>query len=270
MSRFTLALLLLVLLAAPMPALAISSANFYQGDGEIFDDWNLCRTRAQGSDGFFRITPGSEFEPAILAESLGSNVDSAYRMGRSFADRYADPTQRAEKLFAFVQSAVNYLPDTDQFDMPEFAQNADELATLVEAEDRAYGDCEDYAALLTVMCQGAELRSAIVLAADHAAVLIHLPGYDKANYTLSLKGEEGWVWAEATGKNNPLGWTPERYVGAPLAAYETQDQGLPAVPPTDKPTISVPRHTGTTWTSGISPFFIMLLLVWLFTRLKRR
>ncbi|MFW6151273.1 MAG: transglutaminase domain-containing protein, partial [Chloroflexota bacterium] len=176
--------------------------------------------------------------------------------------------QRAEQLFSFVQANVNYISDKDQFDLPEFAQNADEMALMIEREDRAYGDCEDYATLLAVMCQGAGLRSAIVLSVDHAAALIHVPGYSKANRTLSLNGEDGWVWAEATGKNNPLGWTPERYIGAPLAARETEDEGLPRNPPADRPTVTISRNTGTGWTAGISPFLLILLFVWLFTRLR--
>jgi hypothetical protein len=28
----------------------------------------------------------------------------------------------------------------------------------------------------------------------------------------------GWVWAEATGKNNPLGWVPKKLTGVKLAA----------------------------------------------------
>lgn len=269
MSRFALALVLLTLLVtAPVPVLALESARFYGGDGEVFDDWSVCRTRAQGTDGFFRISTGQGFEPIILAESLGENSDAAYRLGKSFAERYPNPTQRAEKLFQFVQARVNYISDKDQFDIPEFAQNADEMALMIERDEKAYGDCEDYAALLAVMCQGAGLRSAVVLSVDHAAALIYVPGYRKANQTLSVDGEDGWVWAEATGKNNPLGWTPERYIGAPLAAYETRDQGLPRDPPTDRPTISISRSTGTGWTAGISPFFLILLFVWLFTRLR--
>ncbi|GAI17730.1 unnamed protein product, partial [marine sediment metagenome] len=39
-------------------------------------------------------------------------------------------------------------------------------------------------------------------------------------------GEPGWVWAEATGKNNPLGWVPKEFINAKLAAYEISAEAI--------------------------------------------
>jgi len=78
------------------------------------------------------------------------------------------------------------------------------------------------------MYKGAGFRSAIVLALGHAATLVYLPEYNKANRILSVDGESGWVWAEATGRNNPLGWMPERFIGAELMAYEVEDETIAA------------------------------------------
>src|SRR4030043_1626050 len=76
----------LVILAVLVPAsiLAIPSAEFYQEGGEIFDDWDICRTNAAGEDGFFQVSAAG-FYPIIVGESLGENADQAYRIGRQFA-----------------------------------------------------------------------------------------------------------------------------------------------------------------------------------------
>jgi len=264
-------LLSLAVLLAIMPAfvLAISSANFYEQGEEIFDDWDVCRTNAAGDDGFFQVSSKTEFHPIILGESLGENADKAYHFGQQFARDYPDIPQRAERIFAFARDKVKYTSDEDQFSFPEFAQNADELAATIEDESIAYGDCEDYAVLLAVMCKGAGLRSAIVLAPDHAATLVYLPEYDKANQTLSVDGEPGWVWAEATGGNNPLGWMPERFIGKNLGVYEVKDEAIAEVEPPDKTPITVTKESGG---SGIhiSPFFGVIGLMWLLSLFRRR
>jgi len=252
----------------PATALAVSSTNFYKESGEIFDDWNVCRTDAAGEDGFFQVSE-TKFCPIIVGESLGENTDKAYQIGQKFARDYPDTQQRAEKIFIFTRGKVKYIPDEDQFGFPEFAQNADELATTIEDESSAYGDCEDYAILLAVMYKGAGLRSAIVLAPNHAATLVYLPGYKKANRTLSLDGESGWVWAEATGGNNPLGWMPERFMGETLKVYEVKNEAIAEVKPPDKPHTTVTKSGGSTGIH-ISPFFGVIGMMWLLSLFRRR
>mgnify|MGYP001067478605 CR=1 FL=1 len=260
----------ILLAIVPASALAVSSTNFYRQGGEIFDDWDICRTNAEGEAGFFQVRSHTEFCPIILAESLGENADRAYQIGQQFARDYPDIHQRAEKIFAFARDTVRYTSDADQFGFAEFAQNADEVAATIEDEGLAYGDCEDYAALLAVMCKGAGLRSAIVLTADHAAALVYLPEYSKANRMLSVDDETGWVWAEATGGNNPLGWMPERYIGAELAAYEVEDEAVAAVEPPNKPSTVVTKGGGGSAGIHISPFFSVLGMMWLLSLFRRR
>ena len=263
---FSLVILLVIL---PASTLAIPSTNFYQQDGEIFDDWDLCRTRAMGEDGFFQVYPETEFCPIILGESLGENADKAYQIGEQFAQDYPDIHQRAEKIFVFARDRVRYTSDADQFGFQEFAQNADELATTIGDEGFAYGDCEDYAILLAVMYKGAGFRSSIVLAPDHAAALVYLPKYKKANQSLSINDESGWVWAEATGGNNPLGWMPERYMGVRLVAYEVEDESITQVEPSGKAhAIITSGGAGTGF--HISPFFSVLAMMWLLSLFRRR
>ena len=262
---FSAAILLVIM---PASTLAISSTNFYKEGGEIFDDWDICRTDAGGEDGFFQVST-TGFCPIILGESLGGNANRAYQIGQKFSQDYPDIHQRAERIFVFARDKVKYTSDKDQFGFPEFAENADELATTIEDEGFAYGDCEDYAILLAAMYKGAGFRSAIVLAPDHAAALVYLPEYKKANRTLSINGEPGWVWAEATGGNNPLGWMPERFMGAKLEVYEVENEAITEVEPPDKPSTTVTKSGGSTGIH-ISPFFSVIAMMWLFSLFRRR
>ena len=268
--HFRAVVLTLAILAVLMPIsiLAIPSAKFYQEGGEIFDDWDICRTDAAGEDGFFQVS-ATGFYPIIVGESLGTNADQAYRIGQRFARDYPDMNQRAEEIFYFARDRVRYTSDESQFSFAEFAQNADEMAATIENNGVAHGDCEDYAVLLAVMYKGAGFRSAIVLAPEHAAALVYLPEYREANQSLSVDGEAGWIWAEASGGNNPLGWMPEEFLGTELEVYEVEDEAVTKGEPPDKPVITITPDGGS---SGIhiSPFFIVIVLLLLISLLRRR
>jgi hypothetical protein len=268
--HLTAILLTLTVLAVLTPAsiLAIPSAKFYQEGGEVFDDWGICRTNAAGEDGFFRASAAG-FYPIIAGESLGEDADQAYRIGQQFAIDYPDIDQRAEEVFAFARDKVRYTSDQSQFGFEEFAQNADEMAVTIEDKGVAHGDCEDYAVLLAVMYKGAGFRSAIVLAPEHAAALVYLPGYREANRSLSVDGEDGWIWAEATGGNNPLGWMPEEFLGTELQVYEVDDKATTKGEPPDKPSTVVTPNGGSN-AIHISPFFIVVVLLLLISLFRRR
>jgi hypothetical protein len=214
--------LIVVLLAAVATAgyaSAFPSEGFYERGGDIFDDWEICRTRAFGEDGFYQITEIG-FRPVIAFQSLGEKADLAYSLGEHIAAKYPDPLRRAEAVFHFVRDGVEYTPDIEQTGNGEFAQNADELAIAIIKDGIGYGDCEDMAVLLAVMYKAAGFRSAIAIVGEHTAVLVYLPEYNKATAVFELEGEPGWVWAEATGRNNPLGWVPKQYRNVEIATYE--------------------------------------------------
>jgi len=218
--------LIVVLLAAVATAgyaSAFPSEGLYERGGDIFDDWEICRTRSFGEDGFYQITEiGTEigFRPVIAFQSLGEEADLAYSLGEHIANEHPDPLQRAEAVFRFVRDGVEYTPDIEQTGNEEFAQNADELAIAIVEDGIGYADCEDMAVLLAVMYKAAGFRSAIALVPEHTAVLVYLPEYNKATAFFELEGEPGWVWAEATGRNNPLGWAPKQYLNVKIATYE--------------------------------------------------
>ena len=264
-----LVLILVAGLATTGYALATPSSGFHEKDGDVFDDWEISRTRAFGEDGFYQITE-TTFRPAIAFESLGGNTALAYSLGEQIAAKYPDQTQRAEAIFSFVRDRVNYTSDIDQFDHEEFAQNADEMAMVIEQDGIGYGDCEDSAVLLAVMYKGAGYRSAIVVGEGHTAALVYLPDYKKASALFELEGETGWVWAEATGRNNPLGWVPKEFINVEMAAYEITAEAVGHVKPTTTPKSAVTRTGGGGGGFLPFPFFGVIGLLWLLSLFRRR
>jgi transglutaminase-like putative cysteine protease len=253
-------------------AWASPSQSFSEKSGDVFDDWEICRTRAFGTDGFYQLTE-TTFRPVIAFESLGENAAIAYRLGEQFADEYTDSNQRAEAIFSFVRDRVRYTTDIDQFGHEEFAQNADEMAAIIEGGGAGYGDCEDSAVLLAVMYKGAGYRSAIVIGEEHTACLVYLPDYTQAPVFFELNGEPGWVWAEATGKNNPLGWTSKEYLDVKLAAYEITKEGVVASEPTAPPLVAVSEGSSGGGGGGFTtpfPFFGIIFFLWFIPSLFRR
>ena len=276
MNRVKILLSLILVLVAGLTATgyvsATSSAGFDERNGEVFDDWGICRTRAFDEDGFYQISE-TTFRPVIVFESLGENAALAYSLGEQIADKYPDQLQRAEAIFHFVRDRVIYTPDIDQLwdgtKYEEFAQNADELATAIGQNGSGLGDCEDSAVLMAVMYKGAGYRSAIMVGSGHTAALVYLPDYKKAPAVFKLEGEPGWVWAEATGKKNPLGWVPKQFKNVELAAYEISEEAIAPAKPTTAPAVAVTRTGGGT-SSQPFPFISIIGLLWFMSLLRRR
>ena len=197
-----LSLIVVAGLATAGYAWASPSENFNEINGDVFDDWEICRTRAFGGDGFYQVSKTS-FRPVIAFESLGENAATAYRLGEQFADEYPDRNKGAEAIFGFVRDRVKYTTDIDQFEHEEFAQNADELAVMLEGGGAGYGDCEDSAIMLVVMYKGAGYRSAIAIAPGHTAAMVYLPEFKKGSiFTILLASSSAfcansscWNWS---------------------------------------------------------------------------
>ena len=254
-------------LAATGYVMATPSSDFREVNGDIFDDWGISRTRAFGEDGFYQVSE-TGFRPVITFESLGEEAAVAYRLGEQIADSYPDRVQRAEQIFHFVRDRVQYSSDIDQFKYDEFAQNADELATKIDENGTGYGDCEDSAVLLAVMYKAAGYRSAIVVGPGHTAALVYLPGYDKAGIVFEVEGESGLIWAEATGRNNPLGWVPKEFVNVGLAAYEISEETIAPSGPVTAPKTAIAETGG-----GFSfpfPFMGIIGFLWLLSLFRRK
>ncbi len=275
MHRIIIILVLVVLFLAGLATTdyvsAGSSTGFYEKSDGVYDDWGICRTTPHGENGYYQVSE-TGFRPIIAFESLGEEIAEAYALGGEIAQKYPDEFQRAEAIFHFVRDRVDYTTDEDQFNYKEFAQNADEVALAIQKSGTGYGDCEDSAVLLAVMYRGAGYRSAIVVGKSHTACLVYLPGYDKASVVFELDGEPGWVWAEATGRNNPFGWTSKEFIDVNLASYEIADELLRPAGIPKAPAKAVAKSGGTS--SGQPfPFFSVVILLWLiswFSSLFRR
>jgi len=254
-------------LVASSFAWATSSTEFRTVGDDVFDDWDISRTRAVGADGFYQISEVG-FRPVIAFESLGEEADTAYRLGEQLASQYPDRIQRAEKIFYYVRDRVRYTPDKDQFQYDEFAQNADELADTIAKNGFAHGDCEDSAVLLVVMYKAAGYRSAIAVAPGHTAAMVFLPEYKKGS-SFKMNDEEGWVWAEATGSKNPLGWVGKEFINEELYAYEIQEERITRAEPTVAPATIITGRGGGSASFPI-PFFSIIFLLWFISRLFRR
>jgi hypothetical protein len=258
-------------------AWAFPSQNLYHRNGQIFDDWDICRTDAFGADGYYQITDEG-FRPVVAFESLGSEADLAYSLGQQFVDEYPDPMQRAEAIFDFVRDRVQYTSDIDAFGDEEFAQNADELAQAIVDDGTGRGDCEDMTVLLAVMYKAAGFRSAIMLLPEHTAVLVYLPDYSRATAFFDLNGESGWIWVEATGRNNPLGWAPEQYLNKRIPAYEISAEvrayGIPVgeAAPLTPPPAAETASSGTGQGVSYPPYLFLVMIGFLFfvSLLRRR
>jgi hypothetical protein len=267
----------LAALATADYAHALPSEGFYRAGSDIFDSFGICRTRAFDEDGYYQLTE-TGFRPVIAFQSMGEQASVAHRLAEQIAARYPDPLQRAEAIFHLVRDRVEYTSDITISGSEEFAQNADELAAAIAGGAIAQGDCEDMTVLLAVMYRAAGFRSAIVLVPQHTALLIYLPEYSRATAFFELAGEPGWIWAEATGRNNPLGWVPEQYLDLEISAYEISAE-IPAfeisadgvVPPRLPPAPSLAFATTGAGANYLwYLFFIMIGFLWCISLLGRR
>ena len=183
--------------------------HFTMKYGDWYDSWGFNRNYYGGSDGYL---------PNLAYESIGVDKEMAYELGEWFRSNYADRSNRAEAILTYVQSWTDYGYDSDNVIMeevpqPEWAWNADEMAHMFDETTFtvAIGDCEDMSFLCSTLYLSAGFEVALVSPPEHVALLIWLPEYDNANYYWDIPedGKEyGWIWVEATGEQNSLGWTP--------------------------------------------------------------
>jgi hypothetical protein len=200
----------------------------YTRDGDVwYDIWGFKRTEYWGDDGYL---------PNIAYESLGSDRELAYSLGLWFRSNYARRVERAEAILDYVQRWTDYGYDEDYVVMDndpqlEWAWNADEMAHMFNESLNlvAVGDCEDMSFLCTTMYLAAGFDVAIVSPPAHVALLIWLPEYENANYYWDIPDDDrdyGWIWVEATGEANPLGWTPPDFDDGDWISYIISTSGI--------------------------------------------
>jgi len=196
------------------------ASSFTLINGDWYDNWGIDRNDYGGPHGYL---------PNLASETLGENKELAYSIGEWFQENYPSKTERAVAILKYVQKWTEYGYDSDNVirdgvPQEEWAWNADEMAHAFDESTgvRAIGDCEDLAFLCGTIYVGAGFDAAIVDATDHVALLIWLPEFTNANNYWDLPNDgrdAGWIWVEATGSSNPLGWTPPDFEGGGWTAY---------------------------------------------------
>ncbi len=202
-----------------IPSGGVYPPEFTYSNGEWLDSWDITRTNYGGSNGFL---------PNVAYESIGEYKEKAYSVGESLKANYPNRVDRAEQILSFVQRWTDYGYDEENVQIegeyqPEWAWNADEMAHMFNQNTFtvAIGDCEDMAFLCSTLYLAAGFDVSIISPPEHVALMIWLPEYSNANYYWDLndgKGK-GWIWVEATGENNPLGWTPPDYTDGNFDVY---------------------------------------------------
>lgn len=200
-------------------ASALPASSFTFREGDWYDNWGINRNNYAGSNGFL---------PNLVPETLGENKELAYSIGERFQDNYQSKTERAVAILKYVQTWTEYGYDSDNvvrdgIAQEEWAWNADEMAHAFNQTTgvKAKGDCEDLAFLCGTIYVGAGFDAALVDAPGHVALLIWLPEFSNADYYWDINDGRGagWIWVEATGSSNPLGWTPSDYEDGGWTAY---------------------------------------------------
>jgi hypothetical protein len=217
--------------------------KFTLKNGDWYDSWGFNRNYYGGTDGYM---------PNIAYETLGPERDRAYSLGEQFKTNYPDKVQRATAILRFVQQWTDYGYDSDNVVMggvaqEEWAWNADEMAYMFNETTgiKAIGDCEDMAFLCGTIYTAAGIDVAMVLTTEHIALLIWLPEYPNANYYWDIPDDgrgAGWIWVEATGEHNPVGWTPPDFAdgdweATPLTFKEFRVEQSPQNPQTEEEVI---------------------------------
>ena len=216
-------LILLITIIVPIVKATPSGGSypprFDYKSGEWYDSWGITRNSAEGSQGYL---------PQLLSETIGENKELAFRIGERFRNRISNRNTLTAAILKYVQTWVEYGYDRDNVfkrgvSQDEWAWNADEMAHSFNETTgtMAVGDCEDMAFLCATIYQGAGVETAIVDAPGHVALLIWLPDYPNASEYWDLDDNRGagWIWVEATGPNNTLGWTPSDYTEGDWTAY---------------------------------------------------
>ena len=198
----------------------VPASDFFFQQGDWHDNFGINRNYYAGPDGYL---------PNLAFETLNSNRELAYSIGEWFQSNYPGDTERAVAILKYVQKWTEYGYDSDYVvrggvAQEEWAWNADEMAHAFNETTgaKAIGDCEDLAFLCGSIYEGAGFDAAIVDAPEHVALLIWLPEFSNANYYWDLPNDgrdAGWIWVEATGNSNPLGWTPPDFENGGWTAY---------------------------------------------------
>ena len=237
-SLMLLALLSIIVISQSQTVNGFPASSFNRKEGDWYDNWEINRNYYAGPNGYL---------PKLATETLNENKELAYSIGTWFQTNYPTKTDRAAAILKYVQTWTEYGYDSDNVlrdDIPqeEWAWNADEMAHAFNETTgvKAIGDCEDMAFLCGTIYVGAGFDAAIVDSPEHVALLIWLPEFSNANcyWNLTNDGRDaGWIWVEATGSSNPIGWTPPDFIDGGWTAYALGNLNFVAEPELSQLTI---------------------------------
>jgi len=258
--------LCLLVVAKGQTANGFPASSFTMGgDGDWYDNWGIDRNYYGGPHGYI---------PNLAAETLNENKELAYSIGERFKADYPDEVDRAVAILQFVQKWTEYGYDSDNvirdgIPQEDWAWNADEMAHAINENTgvKAIGDCEDMAFFCATIYEGAGIDAAVVDATDHCACLIWLPQFSNANayWDLTNDGRDaGWIWVEATGSSNPLGWTPPDFANGGWTAYGIGNLQFEGEPTNSSTSTSTSTDTDTMMT------IIIIIISIIFSILRRR
>lgn len=224
-----------------LTANGLPASSFTIHEGDWYDNWGINRNYYGGSNGYM---------PNLAVETLNENKELAYSIGEWFQANYLSETDRAVAILRYVQTWTEYGYDSDNvvrggISQDEWAWNADEMAHAFNETTgvKAVGDCEDMAFLCGTIYVAAGFDAAVVDAPEHVALLIWLPEFSNANTYWDLSNDDrdaGWIWVEATGSSNPLGWTPPDFENGIWTPYPIGDLEFTGdSEPTQSPSISI-------------------------------
>lgn len=260
-------LIILILFSIATPvyvAHAVPSTTFNQKYGDWYDTWDINRNYYAGPKGYL---------PNLASETLGTNKEQAYSLGESLRSTHPDKVVAAKAILKYVQTWTVYGYDNENVfrdgeAQPEWAWNADEMTRAFNEITgvKATGDCEDLAFLISTIYEGAGINAAVVDAPEHVACLIWLPEYQNANNYWDIPNDNvgsGWIWVEATGESNPLGWTPPdfdegRWEAYPLSLPSSDNQQ--SQPPITGTILSAPLEIITLLAIAAAAAIIILVI----------
>jgi hypothetical protein len=258
--------LFISILALGQTVRGFPASSFNLQNGDWYDNFGINRNNYAGTHGYL---------PNLATETLNENKERAYSIGESFQANYPSSTERAVAILKYVQLWTEYGYDSDNVirdgvAQEEWAWNADEMANAFSETTgiKAVGDCEDMAFLCGTIYVGAGFDAAIVDAPDHVALLIWLPEFSNANNYWDIANDNrdaGWIWVEATGSSNPLGWTPPDFEDGGWTAYSIGSLEF----------VAEPEPSQTTWSSInldflVTVVFMFFLVLLALSRARRR
>ena len=190
--------------------------------------------------------------------------------GFQFGLDYEDTTQRAEAIFAFARDRVRTTSRTVRSSVSESSPRTQMNCWLSWTRMVLRMETARITRCCSARCTRARLSLCVVLTPDHAAALVYLPDYSSGKpIPHRRRGIRLGLGGGNRGEQSP-GLDARDYMGTRLLARELRRHGVSTGSATGQGGNAVPRHTSGDFALPISPFFLVLLVLWLVSNVGRR